>query len=496
MPKITNIRTLSPYTLLYSRSSDGPGDFRWICYPAQQLVDVKKNLEKFWAHWRLNQVRYKKLPLFAGLVFDDMYIVFAFKVTNHMQGGAKLHALEGIVGNVSTWYELIQYAISKFDEEKMDISLGIYDYVSEYQKKLERRVDDLVGNAEIEFTGISSNRKIHTTTIKTEPPDDIKTERIVFDHYGAEDLIDKLQRWTKPYPPQFIFCSSADMNREHRGRIDFIAPYSLSDWKRGDDEPEKRRKISAEEELKKKEEELKKREEELKERVAQIEIESKRKAKKKESEREAKEKINNAKEQLEESTEEAYQRENDGSGITQLIFRTAILATTVTALVISIVSIVLTIDHNAHISQPQPVATQHPLLPSKSAPAEYTVAFVESAVTRYKANGRSETVEYYGTMESFDDQWYLFIADEDNAVIVYPSDPGKLGMTITAVTGTVGNTSEIDEALSDADRGVGGRFDYMDVNPATGLQELKHAYIIRHDGLLFGSGWYDSSSSP
>ena len=32
--------------------------------------------------------------------------------------------------------------------------------------------------------------------------------------------------------------------------------------------------------------------------------------------------------------------------------------------------------------------------------------------------------------------------------------------------------------------------DYLFLNPDTGNQEYKHSWVVRHDGLLFGSGWY------
>ncbi len=35
--------------------------------------------------------------------------------------------------------------------------------------------------------------------------------------------------------------------------------------------------------------------------------------------------------------------------------------------------------------------------------------------------------------------------------------------------------------------------DYVFLNPALGVDQLKHTWIIRHDGLLFGSGWYEDA---
>ena len=33
--------------------------------------------------------------------------------------------------------------------------------------------------------------------------------------------------------------------------------------------------------------------------------------------------------------------------------------------------------------------------------------------------------------------------------------------------------------------------DYVHLNPNTGFRELKHSWVVRHDGLIFGSGWYE-----
>jgi len=32
---------------------------------------------------------------------------------------------------------------------------------------------------------------------------------------------------------------------------------------------------------------------------------------------------------------------------------------------------------------------------------------------------------------------------------------------------------------------------YVFVNPDTGEEQRKHAWVVPHDGLIFGSGWYE-----
>ena len=33
--------------------------------------------------------------------------------------------------------------------------------------------------------------------------------------------------------------------------------------------------------------------------------------------------------------------------------------------------------------------------------------------------------------------------------------------------------------------------DYVYLNPNTGFRELKYSWVVRHDDLIFGSGWYE-----
>ena len=43
-------------------------------------------------------------------------------------------------------------------------------------------------------------------------------------------------------------------------------------------------------------------------------------------------------------------------------------------------------------------------------------------------------------------------------------------------------------AVADED---GEWFSYTFTNPSTGAVESKHSWVVRHDGLVFGSGWYE-----
>ena len=133
-----------------------------------------------------------------------------------------------------------------------------------------------------------------------------------------------------------------------------------------------------------------------------------------------------------------------------------------------------------------------PTLPTavtKARPAEYTVAMVDRALRYYKAYGREETVAYYNTPESVDGEYYVYIFDESDLLIAH-ANPDLLGMDLKEELGldSTGYHFGTDMLETTAE---GLWVHYVFVNPATGEEETKHAWAVRHDGLIIGSGWYE-----
>ncbi len=127
---------------------------------------------------------------------------------------------------------------------------------------------------------------------------------------------------------------------------------------------------------------------------------------------------------------------------------------------------------------------------AKTSPAEYTRAFVADAVRYYKENGRGQTVAYYNSQESVDGDWYIFIADENDVLIVHPTIPSLIGEPLDSPIFVDASGYHQGKALT-ATTGEGQWVDYLSINPATGQGEVKHTWAIRHDGYIFGSGWYE-----
>ena len=133
-----------------------------------------------------------------------------------------------------------------------------------------------------------------------------------------------------------------------------------------------------------------------------------------------------------------------------------------------------------------------PTLPTavtKADPTEYTVAFVDRALRYYKAHGRENTVAHYNTPESVDGAWYIYIFDENDLLIAH-ANPDLLGMDLKEELGLDSTGYHFGTDMLEATE-EGLWVHYVFVNPATGEEETKHAWAVRHDGLLIGSGWYE-----
>ncbi len=119
---------------------------------------------------------------------------------------------------------------------------------------------------------------------------------------------------------------------------------------------------------------------------------------------------------------------------------------------------------------------------------EFAVDMVLEALELYEDQGREETVRFYNTPESTNGEWYVFIIDESDEIIAHAT-PDLLGEDLKGDLFVGADGYRFGEAILEAtDRGHW--VDYLFENPATGNQEYKHSWLVKRDGLIFGSGWY------
>ena len=135
-------------------------------------------------------------------------------------------------------------------------------------------------------------------------------------------------------------------------------------------------------------------------------------------------------------------------------------------------------------------------IPPKSSPAEYTRFFVENAISRYETQGLGATLAHYNSPQSIDGQWYVFIVDENDLVVGHP-DANRLGLDVKGWVGTDANGYNFGPDMLSATE-EGRWVSYVYRNPESGgiasgtlsELELKNVWVVRHDGMLFASGWY------
>ena len=126
--------------------------------------------------------------------------------------------------------------------------------------------------------------------------------------------------------------------------------------------------------------------------------------------------------------------------------------------------------------------------PSIEDPAGRTLAYVQAAIDRYERDGLAATVAYYNSPESVDGQWHLTLLDENDIYLVQPLLPRLIGTDVKLIG--VPGRADAGRAIAQA-TAEGQWIRYQVPNPrATGTVQ-RHQWVVRHDGLIFSSGYYE-----
>ena len=138
-------------------------------------------------------------------------------------------------------------------------------------------------------------------------------------------------------------------------------------------------------------------------------------------------------------------------------------------------------------------------IPPRSSSADYTRFVVRNAIARYEVHGLKPTIRYYSDPDSVDGQWYVFIVDADGRVAAHP-DAHLVGLSVNGWVGKDARGYDFGVNLLAAN--ADGRWvSYLYRNPEaggvgaehSGALEYKHVWAVRHDGLVFASGWHASA---
>ncbi len=119
--------------------------------------------------------------------------------------------------------------------------------------------------------------------------------------------------------------------------------------------------------------------------------------------------------------------------------------------------------------------------------AESTKGYVHKAIAKYEEDGLEATIAYYNSQESLDGQFYLFLIGADDNYLAHPIFPHLIGTDIKDVVGSDGQ--ELGKEIAQATEG-GIWVEYLWPHPVTRKEQQKVTWSVRHDGLIFSSGYY------
>ena len=121
--------------------------------------------------------------------------------------------------------------------------------------------------------------------------------------------------------------------------------------------------------------------------------------------------------------------------------------------------------------------------------------YVDKAIARYESDGLTALITHYNSQDSLEGQFYLFLIGPDDNYLAHPIFPHLIGSDIKEVVGSDGQElgKEIAEATED-----GVWVEYLWPHPLSRQEQQKVTWAIRHDGMIFASGYYagDPESGP
>ena len=127
--------------------------------------------------------------------------------------------------------------------------------------------------------------------------------------------------------------------------------------------------------------------------------------------------------------------------------------------------------------------------PEVADPEAYTKDYVQQAIEYYDREGLEATVAYYNSQESVDGQWFLTLIDgSDGLGLVYPISSILIGKDVRNVKGLVAG-EPVGELIYNAPE-EGYWFQVKIAHSNTSETLTKHMWSIRHDGLIFTSGYF------
>ena len=119
--------------------------------------------------------------------------------------------------------------------------------------------------------------------------------------------------------------------------------------------------------------------------------------------------------------------------------------------------------------------------------ADSVKGYVDKAIAKYQDEGLDALITHYNSQDSLDGQFYLFLIGEDDIYLAHPIFPHLIGTDIKDVVGSDGQ--ELGKEIAQA-TGEGVWVEYLWPHPVSRQEQQKVTWAIRHDGMIFASGYY------
>ncbi len=122
-------------------------------------------------------------------------------------------------------------------------------------------------------------------------------------------------------------------------------------------------------------------------------------------------------------------------------------------------------------------------------PAEMAQKQVEEAIALYDEIGAGAFRRISDSQGDFiDGEFYVYVLTPEGVARAHPANPSLVGRDISDIRDSDG--SYVVRGILRSANSEGAWSTYRFANPATGEEEPKRSWAVRHDGFVFGSGYY------
>ena len=123
--------------------------------------------------------------------------------------------------------------------------------------------------------------------------------------------------------------------------------------------------------------------------------------------------------------------------------------------------------------------------------AELAQELVADAIDRYREEGPAAFEEITASGRYASGEIYVYVVGPDGTSLAHAANPDLVGQELSDLRDSAGLF--VTRGILDAATPDGAWTIYRFTNPATGREQPKHSWVVSHNGLVFGAGYYTDS---